>query len=269
VPSPFPGMDPYLEHPGLWPSFHNRLIAALDEDLSPRLRPRYFVALEERVYIAGPPEFVGVPDAVVVPAGGLGRVATGERPAAAASNGSGVQVLIATLPVPDRVRETYLEVREALTGDVVTLIEVLSPTNKRAGEGRREYEAKRGHTLRTLTHVVEIDLLRGGEPPPMHVEGRPAGAPPPGDYRILVARSQRRPRADLYAFGVRNPIPDFPLPLLPGDDELQVELQRLVQTVYERGSYDLRLDYRAEPVPPLSAADAAWADALLRARGLR
>jgi hypothetical protein len=193
-------MDPYLEHPGLWPGFHNWLIAGLGEDLSPRLRPRYYVALEERVYVGEPPQFAGVPDADVVPAGAAGPAAPAERAGpAAAGNGVGVQLLLAALPVPHRARETYLEVREALTGDVVTLIEALSPSNKRAGAGRREYEAKRLQTLGTMTHLVEFGLLRAGEPP-LRIPDRPPGAPPPGDYRIVVARGGRRPWADVYAF---------------------------------------------------------------------
>ena len=274
MPSPFPGMDPYLEHPGLWPGVHNRLIAALDEHLSPRLRPRYYTALEERVYIAEPAQtsYGGRPDAVVVPAGepavaptGLGSTTAN---GAAASGRPGVQVLVASVPVPDRIRETYLEVHETATGAVVTLIEVLSPTNKRPGEGRREYETKRLHTLGTLTHLVEIDLLRGGQPLPFQLRDRPA-APPPGDYRILIARSDRRPWVDLYAFGVRDPLPPFPLPLRSGDDEPTVDLQDILTTVYDRASYDLRLDYAADPVPPLGPADAAWADAVLREHGRR
>jgi hypothetical protein len=267
-------MDPYLEHPGLWPGVHNRLIGALDEYLSPRLRPRYYVALEERVYIAEPAglSYIGRPDAVVVPAGEPTVAPDGELLAAAngttAAGRSGVQVLIATVPVPDRIRETYLEVREAATGAVVTLIEVLSPANKRPGEGRREYEAKRLHTLGTLTHLVEIDLLRGGQPLPLQLRDRP-DALPPGDYRVLIARGDRRPWAELYAFGVRDPLPPFPLPLRLGDDEPTVDLQGILTTVYDRASYDLRLDYAADSVPPLSPADATWADALLRESGHR
>src|SRR5439155_8664433 len=117
-----------------------------------RLLPRYFVALEERVYIA-----------------------------------------------PERIRESYLEVQETATGEVVTAIELRSPTNKCPGEGRREYEDQRLRTLGTRTHLVEIDLLRGGEPLPMHIQARPPDTPPPGDYRIVVARGDHRPWAEVYA----------------------------------------------------------------------
>ncbi len=154
-------------------------------------------------------------------------------------------------------------------GDVVTSIEVLSPTNKLPGRGRREYEEKRLETLGTRTSLVEIDLLRGGEPMPARLRDWPAGTRPPGDYRIVVARGWQRPWADVYAFTVRDSIPPFPVPLKRGDDEIEVPLQRLVHAVYDRGSYDLRLNYSAEAIPPLTGDDAAWADAFLRSRGLR
>jgi hypothetical protein len=263
-------MDPYLEHPGLWPGIHNRLIADLDDELAPRLRPRYFVAVEERVYVAELPDVVGRPDAVVVAPrdpthSGNGQAPEGSQPA----DGSGPQMLVAALPVVDRIRETYLEVRETATGDVVTSIEVLSPTNRLPGRGRREYEEKRLETLGTRTSLVEIDLLRAGGPMPARLRDWPAGMPPPGDYRVLVARGWQRPWADVYAFTVRDPIPPFPIPLKRGDQEITIHLQRLVDAVYDRGSYDLRLDYGAEAVPPLAGEDAAWADALLRSRGRR
>lgn len=276
MPSPFPGMDPYLEHPALWPGIHNWLIAALAEHLSPRLLPRYYVALEERLYIAAPPapgpDFAGVPDIAVVAAGSGVRPDAAAEPArapAATPTGSGVRVLTAAVPVPERVRETYLEIREPRGGDVVTVIEILSPSNKRPGEGWREYQEKRMRTLRTLTHLVEIDLLRGGEPPPIYPRDWSPNSRLPGDYRILIARGGRRSAADLYAFTVRDPVPPSPLPLREGDEEPLVDVQTVLHTLYDRAGYNLRIDYRGEPVPPLSAEDAAWATDLLRARGLR
>src|SRR5918911_1666924 len=103
---------------------------------------------------------------------------------------------------------------------------------------------------------------------PAQLRDWPPDMPGPGDYRILIARGRRRPLADIYAFGLRDPLPVFPVPLLPEDEEPLVDLQRLVHTLYDRASYDLRLDYRQDPVPPLTGDTAAWADALLRERGL-
>ncbi len=257
-------MDPYLEHPALWPGFHNWLVAALADELAPRLLPRYFVALEERVYVAEPPEFVGRPDAVVVAVPRETR-APAERtaPAARPNGGASVQILTAALPVPDEVRETYLELREPASGDVVTVIELLSPANKRPGAGRRAYEEKRLSTLATRTHLVEIDLLRGGDPLPFHVRDYPPDASPPGDYRVIVARGDRRPWADVYVVSLRQPLPEVAIPLRAAES-VGVDFNQLVHAVYDRGGYALRIDYDDNPEPPLPPPDAAWAASLVR-----
>jgi hypothetical protein len=253
MPAPFPGMDPWLERSDLWPDVHNGLIAAIRDVLGPKLRPRYFVALEERVYVEEAPglAFVGRPDLAVV---GSRRTEGGEARGAAA-------VVEVELPIADRVRETYLEVRTAGEGEVVTVLEVLSPANKRAGEGRRLYLQKRSSVLATLTSLVEIDLLRAGESMPV------IGSPPSSDYAILVSRSWQRPRAHLLPFGLRDPIPPVPVPLRKGEEEPSVDVGAVLGALYERASYDLRVDYRRPAEPPLAAEDAAWAEA--RAAGPR
>ncbi len=267
LPTPFPGMDPYLEHPGLWPGFHNRLIAALDLDLAPRLRPRYIVSLEERVYISGARDQIGRPDAVVYTPREecLGNGASVRE----ARSSGGAVVLTAAVPTPDQIRETYLEVRDPASGRVITLIELLSPTNKRPGKGREDYLEKRLDATGTRTNLVEIDLLRAGERMPAFLTDWPPDTHPPGDYRILIARGRERPMATMHAFTLRDQIPSFPLPLSPEDDEPPVDLQRLVHTLYETLGYDLRIDYRQEPVPPLEDEDATWAAALLHEQSLR
>jgi hypothetical protein len=261
MPSPFPGMDPFLEHPELWPDVHHRLITAIADSVAPRIRPKYWVAIEKRTYLAEPEglAFIGRPDVAVLR----------ERPAADYAQPtpglptSPVQSVTVAVPMPDVVHEGYLEVREVATGEVVTSLEVLSPSNKRPGEGRRVYQVKRQRVLASLTHLVEIDLLRGGEPMAILGDGRQAA------YRILVSRGEQRPWAELYAFGVQIAIPPFPLPLRSGDTEPQVDLQMLLSELYDRAGYDLVVDYSREPVPPLPEDDAAWANALLREKGLR
>jgi hypothetical protein len=273
-------MDPYLEHPALWPDLHLSLIPALRETLAPVLRPRYYVAVEARVYVAEPPEpgFVGVPDQTVIRGGTSGRSPNGARTAGSWQDAAapsrqeetgGGGVLVVDVPVPEQVREAYLEVRDPQSHQVVTVVEILSPTNKRRGEGREAYLEKRMHVLNSRTNLVEIDLLRGGDRMPAWPHGRPSTDPIPGDYRVLVSRTNRRPQADLYPFTVRDPIPSFPLPLRPDDDEPRVDLQALLRELYDRAAYDLRLDYRAEPVPPLQEPDAGWVGDLLRRQGLR
>jgi hypothetical protein len=250
-------MDPYLEHPSLWPGVHNGLIATLQLALAPQLRPRYYIALEERVYVTelGQRTFLGRPDLAVV--------GQPEADAAFQAASSASSVLTVRVPLPDEVRETYLEVRETGTDYVITVVEMLSPTNKRTGRGRQIYEDKRLDVLATRTHLVEIDLLRAGEPMPIFDHDSTS------HYRILVSRGDRRPHATLYAFGVRQAIPSFPLPLKPEDHEPLVHIGNLLHELYDRASYDLRLDYQGEPGLPLSAEDARWADQLLRRHGRR
>ena len=253
---PFPGMDPYLEHPALWPDVHNSLIAAIRDEVSPRVVPRYYVSLESRAYMATPDDvvLVGRPDVALIP---RSPFHVGE-PADA-----GVAVLDVDVPMIDHVNETYLEVREARTGIVVTVLEILSPANKIHSEGRKQYESKRMRIFESRTNLVEIDLLRDGEPLAV------VGAKKRTDYRILVSRSWRRPKAKLYAFGVRAAIPTFPLPLLEGDDEIPVDLNSLLHDLYERAGYDLRLDYARPAVPPLTDADADWSRGLNGGRPIR
>ncbi len=243
-------MDPYLEHPALWADVHNSLIAGIRDDLAPRVAPRYYVSLESRVYLLKPDDLVlvGRPDLSVVSELAVETATPLSQP--------GVAVLEVDVPMQDEVEDTFLEVHEVKSGKLVTGLEILSPANKQ-GKGRTTYEEKRQDYFRTRTNLVEIDLLRAGEPMP--VVGRPVGS----DYRILVSRGPRRPHAQLYAFGVRGAIPSFALPLAPGDEEPVVELNAVLHGVYHRARFDLRLEYSRPPVPPLSEADAAWARELI------
>ncbi|WP_088894798.1 DUF4058 family protein [Leptolyngbya ohadii] len=250
--SPFPGMNPYLEDSELWSEVHSRLIVAIADDLADHLSQKYRVAIEKRTYFSGNEEnlLVGIPDVSVV-----GRQPESTQPIGASP--SLVEPMTVTLPMAEEVQERYLEIREVATGAVITAIEILSPKNKRTGEGRQAYERKRNQVLASLTHLVEIDLLRGGQPLPI------SGAAP-SDYRILVSRSERRPSAQLYAFNVRQEIPQFAVPLTSEDEEPILDLQILLQHVYDRGRYHLAIDYTKPPQPPLSVEDMEWANQLLQ-----
>ncbi|MBM4424413.1 MAG: DUF4058 family protein [Chloroflexi bacterium] len=249
--SPFPGMDPYLEHPSLWPDVHNRLIAAIADSLSPAVAPNYYVALERRAYLLMPNDLevlVGRPDLAVMQRHPPERLS----PLPLAEAG----VVEVEVLIHDEVGDNYLEVRDAVTKQIVTVLELLSPANKLFGQGRKDYEVKREHILQSQTNFVEIDLLRAG--PPMATN--PAV---PGDYRILVSRGAQRPRGHLYHFNLRQPIPSFTLPLLPGDTEPSVDVNTILHALYERARFDLIIDYTQPPVPPLRDADAEWARALI------
>ncbi len=257
MPSPFPGMDPYLEQPGLWREFQNRLLVAIADQLGPQLRPKYRVAIEKRVYQDAAEDLqIGRPDAAIfraIPAANLRPQPQGQVL---------VEPVMVELPMPEDITERFLEIREVGTEAVVTTLELLSPSNKRAGKGRQLYESKRLKVLGSQTHLIEIDLIRAFGPLPLR------GAMATSLYRIVVSRVEQRPLAALYGFNLSDPIPSFPVPLQAEDSPIWVDLQVLVNGVYDRASYDLAIDYRQELVPPLSAADAAWAREWLMSQGV-
>lgn len=249
--NPFPGMNPYLEQPELWHQVHNRLIVAIADAITPQIAPKYRVSIEERVYTS-------TEDSLLV---GIADVAVSRRDST--SSETTLTALKLTepvkvrVPVPEQVIERFLEVKSTQTGAVVSIIEVLSPKNKRSKEGREAYESKRQKILRSATSLVEIDLLRAGNPMPI------VGDVGTG-YRILVSRGYCRPDADLYAFGLKNPIPAFPVPLRQEEPDPVVDLQSLLNEVYERARFDLAINYLRPVKPPLPPEEAAWVTEILR-----
>lgn len=252
MPSPFPGMDPYLENPGLWSEVHSRLIVAISDALDDQLSDRYRVAIEKRVYQTTPDDSlaIGIPDVAVI-----GQ----SSPSDSTSSTTAVaEPMTIELPMLEEIQERYLEVREVGSGQAVTVIEVLSPKNKRVGEGRQAYLSKRQRILASQTHLVEIDLLRAGEPLPM------VGAIS-SLYRIIVSRSQHRPKAELYPFGLRQPLPTIAVPLLPEDEEPTLAMQSILELVYRRGRYHQAIDYNQPAVPPIPKSELEWANSQIEA----
>lgn len=248
--NPFPGMNPYLERSDLWHQVHNRLIVAIADALTPQIAPSYRVSIEERVYgCVADTLLVGIADVAVTQPSRKGRGAT-LTPEKLAEPRK-VQV-----PMPEEVTERYLEVRSTQSNALITVIEILSPKNKRSKEERAAYESKRQKILGSSTHLVEIDLLRQGEPMPV------VGSIERG-YQILVSRADRRPEADLYLFDLKDSIPSVPMPLRAGEPEPIIHLQQLVNQVYERARFDLAIDY-AQPVKPaLSTDEIAWVKSVI------
>ncbi|AFZ07997.1 hypothetical protein Osc7112_3642 [Oscillatoria nigro-viridis PCC 7112] len=265
MPSPFPGMDPYLEHPDFWQETHNRLIIAIADTIMPLIRPKYEVAIDKRIYeITDLNEsndeslLVGIPDVAIKRQSNNPNIPAGSVATVSITLPTTVKV-----PAPEKIKQTYLEVREMATKQVVTAIEILSPVNKRSGEGRITYLKKRQSILGSLTNLVEIDLLRKWESMPILNNSIQS------DYRILVSPSNRRPFAELYAFNLRDSLPIFPLPLREEDVEPIVNLPELFAGVYDRAGYDYRIDYNQEPVPSLSEEERVWATQLLQEKELR
>ena len=279
--NPFPGMNPYLENPGLWPDVHNSIIVGLRDFLAPRLQPEYVVRMQQRVYVTrapgpegGLPPSYRIPDAVVLTetAAAPGRTIPTPAPGTTSEPGpvpvpglapeTASRAVAVRMPSVELEKEHYLEVLRVGAREVVAVIELLSPANK-WGDGRQEYLAKRAAVKISTAHLVEIDLLRSGAPMPV------IGDAPAGMYRILVRDARRSPMADLYVFGIRDAIPDFALPLSAGAEGVGVSLNQVVKGVYTAGAYYLDIDYGCDPEPPLSDADRVWVDGLLREQGLR
>ena len=244
---PFPGMNPWLENPTVWKGIHQRLITSLADILAPQLEPRYFVAVETHTYISASPTLPiqsRYPDVSIlkIKESAAAYMATDEPP----------MPLVIDLPLPEPYEEPYLEVRLVPGGEVITVIELLSHTNKRAGDERRSYLEKRAALIDSDVHFIEIDLLRAYAPMP-YTEHLAA------DYRIFIRRRELGRKAHLYVFSVRQAIPTFPLPLLPGALEPRVDLGAILQDLYDRARYKLVIDYTQPPAPALTDADAVWA----------
>lgn len=255
--SPFPGMNPYIEHPAFWSSFHTRLIVAIAEAIEPQLGQQYYVEVESRTYQSDDDQeelLIGVPDGIVFSR----ETPSLEEPELTAAIAIQTRPEKVSVPMPLEVKERYLEVREMVTDQVITVIELLSPKNKRNGEGRAAYEKKRRLILGSKTHLVELDLLRGAKPMELR------GSYTPSPYRILVSRSQQRPTADLYSVSLQQVLPSFPIPLKLDDAEPVVALQNVFNHVYERGRYGSRIDYhQSVPPPKLTDEDKAWVETQL------
>lgn len=264
MPSPFPGMDPYLERPGLWPDVHHRLISVASDLLLPHIRPRYFVRIEERVYVSDeddPGRRVIAPDLRLVERPEVGRLPTRAEGVGGTAVVEPVEVV--TL-LTEEVHEARLEIIDRERDQVVTVIEFVSPTNKTANSrGRESYLRKRLEVMTSPTHWVEIDLLRQGQP-----VIRRSGVPS-FDYAVHVSRDERRPRGRIWPIRLPDPLPVIDIPLRKDDGDVPLDLQSVLNTVYDRAGYDLQLNYRDESDPPLAPEQAAWADTLLRGKGLR
>lgn len=248
---PFPGMDPYLEHPALWPGVHTRLMVALATQLKPHIRPRYVASIEERIFLEGPEE-QRVPDVSIRKVQEEGGV-----PAAAS----------ATMDTPlvvevrgQEIRERYIDILDRQTGmRVVTTIEVVSPANKKRGAGRVAYRRKQRETLASETHLIEIDLHRRGR----HVLAVPVlqvGELPRSEYMACVSRSVDRTRFEVYPRGLRDRLPRIRVPLALPDGDVPLDIQSALERIYDEGDYVLRMRYDQPCVPPLAPSDQQWAD---------
>lgn len=241
--SPFPGMDPFLES-SLWTDFHDTYNTVLRELLVPTLRPSYVVNVEERLYVERfeHPEVLSMRPDVVIQQSGIPGWGGGSA-LAVVETGNVCDVVVT---LPEEVSETYLVIRSRSDREVVTIIETLSPANKRPGmNGHDEYVAKRKVNLLSQAHFVELDLLRGGVRPPVD------SCRHEGDYFALISRARQRPSARLHHWTLQDRMPTIRIPLR-GDEEVSLDLQLAFDTVYDRAGYDLSINYDSPIVPPLT-----------------
>jgi len=250
----FPGMDPFLEDPQLWPSLHTSMIVYIRDQLQPQLRPRYIATIEERVFVEGPDREV-IPDVWI-------------RERLEKSAAVGVAALEADAPevvtIPSlEVHQRYIAIHYRKSDrPVVTLIELLSPSNKAAGPGRESYLMKQREVLRSPTHLVEVDLLRKGT----HTVAVPLGAAKkrgPYQYLACVNRSLgSRAEYEIYRIQRDQRLPRVRIPLADDDPDVVLDLQAAFRHAGEQGEYEI--DYSQPCIPPLSPEDQAWADDLIR-----
>ncbi len=247
MPSPFPGMDPYLEG-SLWTTFHFSLAAGIVRQLAPKVRSRYLVLPEER-FVVDVPDSIGITTTRdIYPDVGIADSEIREPQAAYATET--VPLRMATV-VPEPVPHVSIEIRDAAERELVTSIEILSPTNKR-GEGRKEYLTRRLRILRSNAHLLEIDLLRKGGRVPMQQ------ALPDKPYFVFLSRAEERPFTDVWPVALAEPLPTVPVPMLAGDPDVPLDLQDAFAEVYDLVHYDRAIDYRHPPDVPFAENQVQW-----------
>ena len=251
----FPGIDPFIEAQNYWPGFHNALITYCRDALAEHLPDAYDIWIEERIELVGhtSDEVKLVrPDVAVDRLPGYSAVEHGLAV---------LEIEPTTVPFTllEQVREAYLRILHRPERTLVTVLELLSPENK-AASGSSQYLAKRNKLFQGSANLVELDFLIGGNRLPM---ARPL---PPGHAYAIVARGDRRPDCEVYAWSIRQALTKIRVPLLAPDPDVVLDLAAVYATTFEKGRYARAIDYTKPPTLGLSPEDRAWAEA--RAKGL-
>jgi hypothetical protein len=263
MPSPFPGMDPYLEARAIWPGVHISLMTYIHEQLQPQLRPKYLARIGERIQLTSRNAYI--PDVM------LARRLREPAPVLTMEPPLVVDEPLLIEAIDEDYREPYVEIIALDSGEVVTLIELLSPANK-VGRGREQYIDKQRELLATAVNLVEIDLLGYGEPT---VLARHAPIAEPPDWRYLISISRGDPDRDrsggepplpleVYPIPLRQRLPRGRIPLRPPDEDVVLDLPAVFTRCYDAGGYDLLIDYGQPPDTLLSEAEAAWLEEFLQ-----
>jgi len=246
-------MDPYIEGEA-WTSFHSSLATSIAFQLGPK-----YLALPVERFVVDDPDDVVIESRDIYP--DVGTVEVKKRAPRKTTVTIDPPFRLETV-FPRKVPHFSVEIRDAKRRRLVCAIEILSPTNKR-GRGRRDYLVKRRRIFLSSAHLIEIDLLRRGQRVPMR---QPL---PAGSYYVLISRESTRPILDDWPIKLSELLPIVPVPLLPGDPDVALDLPAAFTEVYDRGCFDLALDYTKPPEVPLPRELSVWANQLLRAAKLR
>ena len=225
--SPFPGMDPYLEEEKLWPAFHHQMVMCLYQSLLPNLVDRYRARAAQRHYVTEQALFTSV--------------------------------------VREEHHEEYIEIRQRNDSRLVTLVDLVSPSNKLTAAGRQAYLDKRREGRSSNTNLVEIDLVLQGLP---MLEYSRDGLPD-WDYAVTVTRSTQPERYEIYTATLQKRLPRFRLPLAADDRDTVLDLHTAFTRCYDQGGFASKIDYRRDPAPALNPEDRQWLHEVLRQQKLR
>jgi hypothetical protein len=257
-------MDPYLESPSFWRTFHQLLVATMTAELNRTLPPGFAATIDERLYIFWPGRSI-YPDTAI-----LRRPDTPLAPSRSPATAVADPPLLLTV-LEEEAHEPFIEIRTT-HGDreVVTIIEVLSPANKAAGSpGREEYTRKQRELRGGDVHLLEIDLLRTGQ----HTVAVPEATLRQGasdwDYVVCLRRAERPNNYAVWPFTVRDDFPHVEIPLTVEHPDVLLNLQTVMNHAYDDGPFARLVDYSREPEPPFTPTNVIWADSLLRTKGLR
>ena len=250
--SPFPGMDPYLERPGIWETFHGTLATMFMGVLNRQIRPKYIAQIDLQIYfheLSAEERRSAWPDVAVSKRGVSRSTAVVERlrePPA-----------IVRLPAVELRKQRVVKIFDKIDGKLITAIELLSPTNKDPKDGFEQYCFKREQYRAGHVNLVEIDLLRRGK-------RMPAEEPlPPAAYYVFVCRTERRDRAEVWPIQLRDRLPTIPIPLGDDDPDARLDLQPLRDRVFEEAGWLAEDLYEWKLSPPLRGDDVAWAEQVL------
>jgi hypothetical protein len=258
MPSPFPGMDPYLEDPDIWEDFHQSLGKELRDQLAPHVQPRYIASLTTRITY----EEVDIvaPDRSIKPDISLLRTSDYELAGAAVAIAPAPYTDVVTEPQPLEIKLFSVEIRTVKTGELVTAIEILSPVNKRRGHhAYDQLQQKRSDLRRAGVHIIEIDLLRAGQRLTLR---RPL---PNAPYFIFLSRAAQPERVEVWPLQLTQPIPIVPVPLRAPDADVPLDLSAAIRNIYDHAYYHLRIDYsQPPPRPDLSPTETEWIEQHVR-----